>query len=40
MKFIFACGVIGLLYLLAVKADKLMKIIKEHEDIIKSDYER
>ena len=36
IKLIFACGVIGLLYLLALKADKLMEIINEHEEIIKS----
>lgn len=37
LKIIFACSVIGLLYLLALKADKLMEIINEHEDIMESD---
>lgn len=37
LKIIFACGVIGLLYLLALKADKLMEIINEHEYIMESD---
>ena len=40
MKLIFACGVMGLLYLLALKADKLMAMIDKHKEIVESDYNK
>lgn len=40
MKLIFACSVIGLLYLLALKVEKIMRNVDKHEEIVKSEQEK